>query len=58
MRWRPRWLAFVTHLDNVTTHVVAALGADSVRRHGRAALAAKAGLLGLLVMVAPAATGA
>ncbi len=57
MRWRPRSLAFVAHLDNSSAHIVAALRADRVRRHGSAALRAETSLLGLLVMMAPAATG-
>ena len=57
MRWRPRWLAFVAHLDNVTTHVVAALGAHGMRWHRGAALGAETGLLGLLLMMATAAAG-
>ncbi len=56
MRWRPRSLAFVAHLDHITAHIMAALGADGMRGHRCAALRAKARLLGLLVMMAPAAT--
>ncbi len=57
MRWRPRSLAFVAHLDYVTAHVVAALGADRVRGHRSAALRTETRLFGLFVVMASAAAG-
>lgn len=44
---------FSRHFDDVATHVLSALGANSMRRNGRAATWASRQLLGLLVVVRP-----